>query len=80
MGMDTGGGVDFGNAGPVGIGAGEIEGLVDGVRPFADTDGEDGAHAGIPGTGKERVAVLVVAGGIEMGVGVDQSRVELRER
>ena len=42
-----------------------------GVRPFADTDGENGLHAGVPGAGEQRVAVFGVARAVEMGVGVD---------
>ena len=47
----------LGHAGAVGVLAAEIECLVHGVRPFADADGEDGAHAGIPGAGEQRFAV-----------------------
>ena len=69
--MDSSAGVNGGDAGPIRVLAGEVERLVHGVRSIADADGENGSHAGVPGAGEQRVAVLVVARAVEMGVGVD---------
>jgi hypothetical protein len=53
------------------VGAADLKRAVHGVWAVADTDREHRAHACLPGTSEQGVAVFVVTLAVEVCVGID---------
>jgi len=75
VGVNSGAGPDFRDAGMAGKLAADFESLLHSVGSLADADRENLANARSPGALEERGAILVVARTVEMGVGVDHGLV-----